>query len=184
MAGKDQAGETAGGGVTFQPFGYAFHLRTSLPLSRCQEEIRRRLVPMGKRPSDQRPRGVFIGRFFMLWMVAWDLIDRQSRPKLICRLEQTATGTELRGRVIPGLGLAVGLILYSVLVLGILLYLANKTPPYAVESPLTYTLVKIMLSIVLLAFTAGCWCFQHLLRHDGRPMETWLIRILDAQPVC
>lgn len=168
--------------MSFRPFGRRIEFTAPVPRAECIRRLRGRVVPSGERHMDVRPRGMLVGSVGLFWLHALDLIDRQSRPKLLVRLIDQGATTRISGRLLPGvtgaIGVLVGTPMILIMVTGLLLF----QPAHRIADPAGFILAKILLAIATLSILGAFWWLLGRSERDGRPLESFMRRVLDAPP--
>ena len=169
--------------MRFRPFGERFRMASPFPPDVCKEKIKSRFISYDDfaRYSDERPRGIIVGNFVLIWLRAQDLIDGYARPKLIARLVSRDGGTRIDGFVLPtlsGLFLLPPLLPFASygLVLGV------WSEPDATKSVLDIV-VRLMVSGLGLGVIIAAFFGLSAETRYGRPMRTFVRRILNAEDI-
>lgn len=169
--------------MTFQPFGTRVNLYSPLPPDMCRRQLEAKFVRGWDRPFDQRPRGKFFGSLLITWLGAYDWINRGSEAKLILWIAPAGSGTRIHGRAVPGIQIILCLIPAIFMAIWASAALLAYRPDHAPADPITYAIVKIILAVCPLALAAGFWWTAHISRRDGRPLVTFIKRIVSAQDI-
>lgn len=164
--------------MTFRPFGSKIDFYSPLPPAECRRRLESKFVPGWERANDLRPRGRFFGRLLIMWLGAFDWINRSSEPKLIVWLKPHASGTRLYGRAVPGIQFILYLIPAAIAAIWACLALLAYQPSHAPADPITYIAIKIIVALIPIGFVAGIWWFAHGESKYGRPLVTFLERTL------
>ncbi|MBB3981809.1 hypothetical protein GGR44_001468 [Sphingobium fontiphilum] len=170
--------------MTFRPFGFPISLYSPLPPDECRRRLRTKLLTGFERPAALRPRGKLIGQsFLVIWLGAYDWINKESEPKLILRLRKDGTGTSIKGRAIPGIQFLLFLIPAALFAIWGSTKIMAYRPDHAPADPMTYLIVKFIICALPLAFVASLWLVAHWQSKTGRPMISFLKRTLAARDV-
>jgi hypothetical protein len=164
--------------MNFRPFGTKIDLYSPLPPDECRRRLEAKFVPGWERPNVRRPRGRFFGRLLIMWLGAFDWINRESEPKLIMWLKPQASGTRISGRAIPGIQFVLYLIPAAIGAIWGSLALLAYQPNHPPADPITYVVVKIIVALVPVGFVASIWWFADAESKYGRPLRTFLERTL------
>jgi hypothetical protein len=169
--------------VRFRPFGERFRMVSPFPPNVCKEKMKSRFIPCDDfaRHFDERPRGIVVGNFVLIWLRAQDLIDGYARPKLIARVVPHDGGTRLDGFVLPTLsGLFMLPPLFPFMVYTLVLTVWNE--PDATKSFLNIV-VRLVMSGLGLGLIIGMFFGLSAETRYGRPMRSFVRRILDAEDI-
>lgn len=164
--------------MNFRPFGTKIDLYSPLPPNECRRRLEAKFVPAWDRPNDLRPRGRFFGRLLVMWLGAFDWVNKSSEPKLILWLKPQAAGTHISGRAIPGIQFVLFILPAAVAAMWAFFAVIAYRPDYPPADPITYAVVKIIAALVPTGFVASMWWFAHAESKYGRPLITFLERTL------
>lgn len=164
--------------MTFRPFGTKIDLYSPLPPGECRRRLEAKFIPGWERPNDHRPRGRFFGQLLVMWLGAFDWINRNSEPKLVMWLQPYGSGTRIYGRAIPGIQFVLFLIPAAVAAIWGFLAIVAYQPDHPPADPITYVVIKIIIALVPVGYVAGMWWFAHADNKYGRPLLTFLERTL------
>jgi len=162
--------------VSFRPFGTRIDLYSPLPPDECRRRLEAKFVPGWERPYALRPRGRFFGKLLVMWLGAFDWINRNSESKLIMWLKPQTSGTRLSGWAIPGIQFVLFLIPAAIAAIYGFMALLAYQPDRPPADPITYAVVKIIVAFVPLGFVASIWGFAHAESRHGRSLVTFLKR--------
>jgi hypothetical protein len=169
--------------VRFRPFGERFRMASPFSPNVCKEKIKSRFISYDDfaRYYDERPRGLIVGNFVLIWLRAQDLIDGYARPKLIARLSSHNAGTRIDGFVLPTLS---GLFLLPPLLpfASYGLVMAIWSEPDATKSILNIVVRLMVSGLGLGVIGAAFFGFSAETRY-GRPMRTFVRRVLTASEI-
>lgn len=160
--------------MRFRPFGERFRMASPFLPDVCKGKIKSRFIL-------ERPRGIIVGNFVLIWLRAQDLIDGYARPKLIARLVPQNGGTRIEGFVLPTLsGFFLLPPLFPFMVYTLVLTVWNE--PDATKSFLNIV-VRLMMSGLGLGLIIGMFFGLSAETRYGRPMRSFVRRILDAENI-
>lgn len=143
----------------FEPFGFRFEIKTTMPLAAARAAIRARKKPWLEVKGGAR--GWIVGRFICLWMSAFDVRG----PMLLAWMSTDGSSTIVRGRAgsdLNGLFWASFLIVTMFLIMGLRGELIGF---FLYNWPITFFFVLII-SLVL-------W-FSHQDRREAEPLVRFL----------
>lgn len=169
--------------MRFRPFGERFRMISPYIPSVCKEKIDTCFIRFDDvaRYLDERPRGIIIGNFILIWLRAQDLIDGYARPKLIARLTPCDAGTRIDGFVLPTLsGLFLLPPLFPFLVYGLVMAVWNE--PDATKSALNIA-VRLIMSCAGLGILIAIFFGLSAETNYGRVMRSFVRRILNAHEI-
>lgn len=145
--------------MAFEPFGYAFEIRSSSRPAETKAAIRSGLK--GWLDQTNGARGWIIGPFICLWFSAYD----RHGPMLLGRFERTELGTRIKGRA--------GSDLNGLLVLAVLLpFLAYMLWAVIAGGAATPLLIGKLAVFLLLGVVAFWWA--HKDRREAEPLVRFL----------
>jgi hypothetical protein len=169
--------------VRFRPFGERFRMISPFPPNTCKAELKSRFIRWDNftRYNDERPRGVIVGNYIIIWLTLGDLIDGIARPKLVARLTAHGTATRIDGFVVPTLS---GLLLLPPLLpfASYGLVLAIWSEPDATKSVLNIV-VRLMVSGLGFGVIGAVFFGLSAETRYGRPMRTFVRRVLTASEI-
>ncbi|MCI4591360.1 hypothetical protein MOK15_14830 [Sphingobium sp. BYY-5] len=167
-------------GMSFQPFGERINLYSPLPPDECRRRLEAKFVPGWQRPNDLRPRGRFFGHLLLMWLGAFDWINRNSKPKLIVWLRAEESGTRITGRTVPGIQFVLTLIPLAAAGVWGSFALLTYQPVHSPADPATYIIIKMILALVTFGFVASIWWFAHAEGRAGKLLVNFLKQTLSV----
>ncbi len=166
--------------MSFQPFGIPVNLYSPLPPDECRRRLEAKFVRGWDRPGDLRPRGRFFGRLLIMWMGAFDWINRSSEAKLILWVVPHGSGSRLKGLAVPGIQFLLFLIPAAVAGAWGSAALLAYQPDHAPADPIIYAIVKIILACFPAGLAISFWLVANFSKRSGRPMINFITRIVSA----
>jgi hypothetical protein len=164
--------------MSFRPFGTKIDFYSPLPPDECRRRLEAKFVPRWERPADLRARGKFIGHILVMWLGAFDWINRSSEPKLVAKLRPEMAGTRIVGRLIPGIQFVLFLVPMTVGALWGSVALIIYRPDHPPADPIIYTAVKAITALIPIGIALGIWWFASNEGKSGRPLISFLKRTL------